>query len=140
LKFWDASAIVPLLVAEEHSATVVPLLESDREMVVWWGTQLECLSAFRRLERAGHLSSSKVDRGVAQLRVLEDSWVEIQPSELLRSRAARTLSIHGLRAADSLQLAAALSWRPVPSRGDEFVCLDQRLAGAARREGFDLSV
>jgi hypothetical protein len=48
----------------------------------------------------------------------------------------RLLRVHPLRAADSLQLAAAV----VASEGDPgelpFVCLDEKLAQAASREGF----
>jgi predicted nucleic acid-binding protein len=138
MKFWDSSAIVPLLVAEQHSSAMTELLDLDRVMVVWWGTPVECLSAFSRLERQGRLSPEEVDEGAGHLRALEDSWIEIQPTESLRSRAVRALGVHGLRAADSLQLAAALSWTPDPTEQTSFVCLDRELAGAARREGFSL--
>jgi len=56
----------------------------------------------------------------------------------VRARAQRLLAVHRLRAADSLQLAAALVWcreRPI---GVGFVCLDDRLCGAAVREGFTM--
>jgi uncharacterized protein len=139
VRFWDSSAIVSLLVTEASSSAMADLLDSDREMVVWWGSVVECLSAFRRLETQGLLTSEEVEQGAVHLRVLEDSWIEIQPTEMLRTRALRALSVHGLRAADSLQLAAALSWSPVPSEQNGFVCLDQRLARAARREGFGVS-
>jgi predicted nucleic acid-binding protein len=114
------------------------LLEADREMVVWWGASIECLSAFRRLERQELLLPGEVDDAAARLRTLGQSWIEIQPTASLRNRAIRALSVHGLRAADSLQLAAALSWSPLPSERTSFVCLDRQLAEAARREGFSL--
>jgi hypothetical protein len=41
-----------------------------------------------------------------------------------------------LRAADALQLAAALVWCQGDPLQHGFVCLDQRLREAARREGF----
>jgi hypothetical protein len=43
---------------------------------------------------------------------------------------------HALRAADALQLAAALDWCDGNTRGESFVCLDDRLRGAAVLEGF----
>ncbi|MBA2251932.1 MAG: hypothetical protein H0W13_04380, partial [Nitrospirales bacterium] len=46
--------------------------------------------------------------------------------------------LHPLRAADSLQLAAALVWANRQAVGHHFVCLDQRLREAAHREGFVL--
>jgi hypothetical protein len=46
--------------------------------------------------------------------------------------------VHPVRAADALQLGAALLWRGEPGRAAEFVCLDERLRDAASREGFAL--
>ena len=72
----------------------------------------------------------------AVLRALMAGWTEVEPSEAVREQAARVLRLHPLRAADSLQLAAAMVWcQGDPSRR-EFVCLDQRLRDAGRREGF----
>ncbi len=65
-----------------------------------------------------------------------DSWTEMLPSNSLRRRAMRLIATHDLRAADSLQLAAALMWAGEDPDGKEFVCLDQRLMLAARAEGF----
>jgi hypothetical protein len=45
---------------------------------------------------------------------------------------------HPLRAADALQLGAALRWAENNPRGHRFHTLDSRLTDAARREGFDL--
>jgi len=54
----------------------------------------------------------------------------------VRARAARLLSLHPLRAADALQLAAALVWCRERTAEAPFVCLDDRLRLAAAREGF----
>jgi predicted nucleic acid-binding protein len=116
------------------------LLREDRDLVVWWGTEIECLSALRRSERAGSLSVTEAIAAVDSLALLCESWTEVVPSDEVRDRASRALVVHGLRAADSLQLAAALIWRPVPSAESRFVSLDGRLADAARREGFRLAI
>ena len=60
----------------------------------------------------------------------------IAPSNRVRERAGRLLATHPLRAADALQLAAALVWCDEAPQGETFVCLDERLSAAARREGF----
>ena len=65
-----------------------------------------------------------------------DSWTEVLPSSSLRRRAMRLIATHDLRAGDSLQLAAALTWAGEDPDGKEFVCLDQRLMLAAGAEGF----
>ena len=53
LKFWDSSAIVPLIVAEATTQTMQRLYADDPMLVVWWGTEVECVSAIVRVERAG---------------------------------------------------------------------------------------
>jgi hypothetical protein len=55
----------------------------------------------------------------------------------VRERAERLLRVHPLRAADALQLAAALLVFGDKPRGRSFVTLDDALLQAARREGFD---
>jgi len=63
---------------------------------------------------------------------------EVQPSEEVRQTALRLVRMHNLRAADALQLAAALVWaRHVPT-GLDFVCMDARLRTAAEKEGFSV--
>lgn len=59
----------------------------------------------------------------------------MQPEELA-TIALRLLASHPLRAADALQLAAALVWARGQPGGHEIVCLDDRLASAALLEGF----
>ena len=105
-------------------------------MVVWRGTLLECRSAFARLRREGHLSLSREDEVLDLLATLSSCWAEISPSEEICTIAGAFLRRHPLRAADSLQLAAALIWADKVPRGHSFVCLDRRLAEAARQEGF----
>ena len=51
MKFWDASAIVPLLVAESTTQSLQALARRDSDLLVWWGSQVECASALARLER-----------------------------------------------------------------------------------------
>ena len=63
----------------------------------------------------------------------------IAPTVALRERAGRLLRRHPLRAADALQLAAALAWTEHAPGGERFVCLDDRLRVAATREGFAIS-
>ncbi|MDP9191010.1 MAG: hypothetical protein M3P06_04825 [Acidobacteriota bacterium] len=66
------------------------------------------------------------------------TWQEVQPSDLLRERALRFLRVHELRAADALQLAAGVAAAEERPATLAFVCLDDRLAAAAEREGFPL--
>lgn len=68
----------------------------------------------------------------------KDKSTEVQPSNMVRQRAERLLMVHSLKAADSLQLAAALTWAEEVPKGLHLVCLDQNLREAALKEGFSL--
>jgi len=110
----------------------------DPEMLVWWGSEVECSSALSRLERAAALDVQAASLALDRLKQLAAGWHEIEPSEIVRENAIRFLRVHPLRAAHALQLAAAFmaSERRPPSL--QIVTLDERLADAARREGFEL--
>ena len=136
MKFWDASAIVPLLVAESSSGKVQAILARDPAMLVWWGSEIECASALARVEREGALDPQAVNDAFERLSRFSQSWHEIDPSDAIRQAAVRFLRVHSLRAADALQLAAALLAAEHRPPSLEFVTLDDRLATTARKEGF----
>ncbi len=136
MRFWDASAIVPLLITESTTKTLQGLGTADPAMLVWWATEVECVSAIARLEREDDLSSSATQAALERLDALADGWSEVQPVEAARRVARRLLRMHSLRAADALQLAAALAAAEERPSSLEIVTLDDRLADAARREGF----
>ena len=135
--FWDASAIVPVCVpVQDHRALRHALRKHPP--VVWWGTRIEVRGAVRRLCRSGLLTEEQGAAARSRLEQLARSWREVQPTERLRELAENLLDRHTLRAADALQLAAALVWSQGRSRGRSFLCRDLRLAEAARREGFSV--
>jgi len=136
MKFWDASALVPLLVAESTTSAIQSLLATDPTMLVWWGTQVECASALARLEREGLLEERAVEFAFRRLGQVAAAWNEIDPSDAVREAAVRFLRVHVLRAADALQLGAAFVAAEGRPSTLEIVTLDDRLAAAARKEGF----
>ena len=138
MRFWDTSAIIPLIVREPRSDALRRLLEQDAGMVVWWATQVECVSAISRRAREGTLVPEGEASARGLLNDLSESWTEAQPTARLRNLAEQVLNVHSLRAADALQLAAALIWCGEQPQGRPFVCLDDRLRNAAARFGFAL--
>ena len=135
MRFWDSSAIVALLVIEDTTETRKALLLSDPVMTVWWASRLECASALNRLRREGALDEAglmdaarAVDHGRLLVRSAAGGAGARQGPEALR--------IHPLRAADSLQLAAALIAVGEDTSGFTFVSNDERLREAAEKEGF----
>lgn len=138
MKFWDSSALVPLLLKQPTSERLEGLLRRDPAIVLWWGGGVECVSALARLHREGVLPRSGLRQAHQVLDHLRERAFEVAPVEDVRTRAVRLLAVHQLRAADSLQLAAALLWcRERPQRVG-FVCLDGRLRLAAADEGFQV--
>ena len=136
MKSWDSSALVPLFAAETRTRAVQSLYTRDSEAVVWWGTLVECASAIARLERDGALSASDAAESFSRLDTLAPSWMQIDPSDEIRESARRFLRVHPLRAADALQLAAALAAAERRPSTLAFVTVDDRLREAAGKEGF----
>lgn len=135
MKFWDSSAIIPLLVQEKTTVALTRLAQGDSEMSVWWATEIECAAALSRHERSGSIPNADLAEGFRRLQRFARGWFVIEPREQLKDLAKRLLRVHPLRTADALQLAAALVYRAEGSPLD-FVCLDERLCSAAEREGF----
>jgi len=138
VKFWDSSAVVPLLVPQESSRSMEKEYAADPGLNVWCLTPVETWSAVCRLRRQGQLGSPAIRTARRRLQALVDRWVEIDDVRAVRGRAQRLLEIHTLGAADSLQLAAALVFVSDRPERVPFVTLDQRLAEAAEREGFEI--
>jgi predicted nucleic acid-binding protein len=136
LRFWDASAIVALVLGEAGTPNVETVLSVDPDMSIWWGTPVECRSALMRHARAGHLMEQNLTVAHQTLAMILGRAREVIPTAALRDRAVRLLEGHDLRASDALQLAAGLMWTRDRPAGAGFVCLDRRLRLAAVREGF----
>jgi uncharacterized protein len=136
MRFWDSSAVLPLLIEEPMRELLMARLEEDADMLGWWGTPVEIASALARREREKLLTAEEVSSILAALHQLAASWHEIVPSDSVRRSAERLLRTHTLRAADALQLGAALVAADHDPGSLEIVCLDERLTLAARREGF----
>lgn len=136
MTFWDSSALVPLFAAEPRTRMVQSLYSRDPEVVVWWGTPVECASAIARLERDGALSGPQVAESFARLDALAPSWMQIDPSDDIRESARRLLRVHPLRAADALQLAAAMVAAERRPSTLAVMTFDDRLRDAAAKEGF----
>lgn len=136
MKFWDSSALVSLLVEQEATAPLRDLYLGEPGTLAWWGTPVECASAISRLERESHLSVQAATEAFERLDALARHWHRIEPVDAIVETARRLLRVHPLRAADSLQLAAAFLASEGRPSTLEFVCLDDRLATAAQREGF----
>ena len=136
MRFWDSSAVVPLLLEEPGSDMVRSLLREDAAMVAWRLAGTEVVSALWRRRRADELDETSRRFAEQGLALLESRWTSVEDAAHVDRRARGLLAAHPLRAADALQLAAALVACDERSDVLPFVTLDDRLAEAARREGF----
>jgi predicted nucleic acid-binding protein len=140
MRFWDSSALLPLVVEEERSVACRALHRADRVMVVWVLTRTEVTSGIRRLARETKLGKAEVPLVLRRIERLAKSWTEVDAVGLVRDRAERLLGAHTLTAVDALQLGAALVLVRDRPKGKVFVCADDRLILAAEAEGFDVVV
>ena len=110
MRFWDSSAVVPLLVEQASSPRVAGWVTEDDTIALWTLTPVEVASALRRLVR-----DKALDEEVARLAELRMEGlvrvchvvIDVDP---VKSLAIRLLRLHPLGAFDALQLGAALHW------------------------------
>lgn len=133
--FWDASALVPLCV-HQRATPLAHALSAKYRIVVWWSTSVEMRGAFARLLRMGQLIPTAHVAAQFELGQFRFVWREVYPSEELREQAERLVDRLPLKAADALQLAAALSWCFGRPKGRLFISGDRQLLDAARELGF----
>lgn len=136
--FWDASAVVPLCCVDKHSQRARFLSRQYPQMIVWWNTRVEIRSALCRFVREGNLDEKGFKQALKLVGKMRDRWSVILPTDVLADLAENCLDRYRLRAADAMQLSAALVWcREKPARR-AFITFDPGLATAARELGFDV--
>ena len=136
MRYWDSSALVPLIVKEKRSQVCEDLLKSDPQIVTWWLSRVECESAINRLYRDGSFNENHLRFALSDVKTLWRSIAEIRPVDSVRSGSLRLLRVHPLKAADALQLSAAIAAAGNSRDTLEFITFDEQLLRAADREGF----
>lgn len=136
MRFWDTSALVPLVVAEPQTARAQRWLREDATVVVWTLARVEICSALARRRRAEPQSARKIAVARRDVFAAWEQWTEVTAVDVVRRHAERLVETHALRAADALQLAAALVAAEELPGSLTFVTFDRQQADAAEREGF----
>jgi predicted nucleic acid-binding protein len=136
VRFWDSSALVPLITMEAASVRAQELYRADPQILAWAFTELEMLSAVCRRHREGRLDARGLELALERIGAARRTWHEVRDLVVVRTRARRLLRAHPLRAGDALQLAAALVALREDVEGFEFLTFDARLRKAALAEGF----
>jgi len=138
VKFWDSSALIPLFIEEPTSGLVAQWLGGDPAIAVWALTRIEMLSALERRRRDAAGSRSHIVSARRELVRLSGFWTVITDIDRVCLHAERLLQDYPLRAADALQLGAAIVAANDHPASLDFVTFDRRLADAAGREGFSV--
>lgn len=86
MKFWDSSAIIPLCVKEPLTDLMLALAREDADLVVWWGSSIECCSSLARLRRDGVITCNQ------SVALVPDQVVHSHTSLLYLPRYIRTIS------------------------------------------------
>lgn len=60
MRFWDTSAVVPLLLRQPATPSIESVFREDPVPALWWGCAVECASAFSREAREGVSRRSRV--------------------------------------------------------------------------------
>jgi predicted nucleic acid-binding protein len=140
MRFWDSSAIVPLVLNEATSAACRAEQRVDPSLLVCRLTRAEVESAIRRQQRDGLRRADELRFAERKLATLASQWRVVELSEDVETDAVALIGRHPLRAADAFQLAAARATTNGRPRGHVFVTRDEVLAKAARKEGFRVIV
>jgi antitoxin (DNA-binding transcriptional repressor) of toxin-antitoxin stability system/predicted nucleic acid-binding protein len=140
VRFWDTSALVPACAPQPTTKIIAGGLRADPRLVLWTLTPVELTSAVQRLVRDGALSTAEAVSAETRADHRFRSALFIRDTEEAKTVARSLLQTHPLRAADALQLAAALLWANRKPMRRVFYTFDDRLAEAARKEGFTVPV
>jgi uncharacterized protein len=136
VRFWDTSALIPLIVSERGTGRAERWLRDDPDVVVWTLTRVELLSALARRRREEPQSARRLLSARREILTAWDRWSEVTAVERVRRYAERVVESHAIKAADALQIAAALVAAEDNPASLDFVTLDSNQAVAAEREGF----
>jgi len=136
VKFWDTSALVPLVIDEPSTPSIRAVLERDRDVIVWMLTSVELVSTLARLGRLSTGLADLLPGARVEVMDLVRRWAAVTHVEGVRQRAERLVGVHPLAAADAMQLGAALMASGDQPETLDFVTLDRNLARAAQLEGF----
>jgi len=136
VRYWDASALVPLFIEEASTAEVEAWRAADPGITTWMMTRVEVISGIARRKREWPELLPRWNRAIREVHEVASRWIEIYDAVAARFHAERIVTDYPLRTADALQLGAALVAADGDPHSMELVTLDRRLADAARREGF----
>ena len=92
MRFWDTSALVPLVVAEDETQRMRSLLEEDPHIITWAWTSVEFASAVERRARQGELNREHRRDALSRFADLAEIWDEVTDVLAVRRYALAVLA------------------------------------------------
>ena len=135
MRFWDTSALIPLMLDEPESGRMRQLLAEDDSIATAAITPIEIASVLWRRRHAGRLRVDEHHEADVLFAELSARWNEVAYTSLTVETSLDVITRHPLRTLDAMQLAAAIVLIDAPLH-IAFVTLDKNLAPAARAEAF----
>jgi predicted nucleic acid-binding protein len=139
--YWDTSALFAFLITEKHSAKLRSLVQQQGSSTAYTAiiTPLEFESAIQRRLSERTLNLREADRARLFGVDFRKQAYLVPLDQNALDTALHLQKIYGLRPGDAIQLASARLGTDNPSRV-VFLCLDEKLTEAAKREGFQTQV
>lgn len=137
--YWDSSALVASFIAEDETERVktfvltVGVLRSYTAIL----TPLEVESAIQRKLSEHSITLAQADGARLRATAFRKGAFLVVADQNILDSALHLQKIYGLRVVDAVQLASARAGTNNPST-THFLCLDEALNEAAKREGFDV--
>lgn len=138
MSFWDSSALGSLLLQEANALEIRSIYDQSETFVMWTLTPVEVVSALYQAARTNRISAEGLRQAEQWLKEAIESFNFVKDIEQVKHRAERILRIHPLKAADALQLAAALVYYDDKPQSQLLITLDTKLAQAGFKEGFTI--
>ena len=97
MRYWDTSALLPLVVAEAQTRRMRSLLEEDPHIVTWAWTSVEFATAVERRARQGELTREQRRDALGRFAELAAVWDEVTDVLAVRRhhRSASSASMSG---------------------------------------------
>lgn len=132
IAYFDASALLQLVIAEDGADQAISLWHQAGEVVVSRLAWPEAVAALAAARRGRRVSDEGYRTATERLRLCFERCTVIGLADSLVDRAAEFATTHDLRAADAIHLATALA---VMETDSVLVTWDKRLRQAAVGSG-----
>ena len=135
--YLDTSALVKLYIEEDGSDIVNDRTDMATIVSTSRIAYAEALSVFVRCKDDKVLSKSSYDKCITYFKFDWEMYFVIEASENVVKIAGDLIENHSIRGFNSMHLASAIVLRKEINQSIDFMCWDNRLLEAAKKEGFN---